>query len=204
MPDESRDISLFEAIDTQRALRYIKPDPVPDEMLDRILRSAVRAPSGGNSQPWEFVVVRDPDVKKQIAGYYKRAWDETYGQTQEPGRLGTRSFRSAAHFAEHLAEAPLWIIVCLRHDGSPGTMMRGASIYPAVQNMLLTARALGLASVLTTLHARYEREVAAILGLPEDVQTAALLPFGFPEEGHGYGGRSRRIPLEEFLHFDRW
>ncbi|MDA1258926.1 MAG: nitroreductase family protein [Chloroflexi bacterium] len=200
MPDE---IGLFEAIDTQRALRYIKPDPVPPEMLDRILSAATRAPSGGNNQPWEFVIVQDQDVKTKIARFYRQAWDDSYGQSRDPGPLGARSYSSAEHLAHHIAEAPLWIFVCVRHDGSPPTMWRGASVYPAVQNMLLAARGLGLASVLTTFHTRFEKEVAEILGLPENVQTAALLPFGFPEDGRGYGP-TRRAPVDEFLHFDRW
>lgn len=200
MPNE---IGLFEAIDTQRALRYIKPDPIPSEMLDRILLAASKAPSGGNNQPWEFVIIQDQDVKDQIAVYYKRAWDESYGLSKDPGRLGARSYSSAEHLASHIAEAPLWIIICVRHNGSPETMGRGASVFPAVQNMLLAARALGLASVLTTFHTRFEAEVRRILDLPENVQTVALLPFGFPEEGHGYGP-TRRAPVDEVMHFDRW
>ena len=104
MPNE---IGLFEAIDTQRALRYIKPDPIPSEMLDRILMAASRAPSGGNNQPWEFVIIQDQDVKDQIARYYKQAWDDSYGQSRDPGRLGARSYSSAEHLASHIAEAPL-------------------------------------------------------------------------------------------------
>ncbi|MFP6679972.1 MAG: nitroreductase family protein [Dehalococcoidia bacterium] len=198
-----KDIGLFEAIDSQRALRYIKPDPVPAEMLDRILLSASKAPSGGNNQPWEFVIVQDQDVKDRIAVFYKQAWDESYGKSRDPGRLGTLSYNSAEHLAKHIAKAPLWIIICVRHNGTPETMGRGASVFPAVQNMLLAARGLGLASVLTTFHTRFENEVAEILQLPENVQTAALLPFGFPEEGHGYGP-TRRTPVHEVMHFDRW
>ncbi len=200
MPNE---IGLFEAIDTQRALRYIKPDPIPSEMLDRILLAASKAPSGGNNQPWEFVIIQDQDVNDQIAVYYKRAWDESYGLSKDPGRLGARSYSSAEHLASHIAEAPLWIIICVRHNGSPETMGRGASVFPAVQNMLLAARALGLASVLTTFHTRFEAEVRGILDLPGNVQTVALLPFGFPEKGHGYGP-TRRAPVDEVMHFDRW
>ena len=200
MPNE---IGLFEAIDTQRALRYIKPDPIPPEMLDRILLAASKAPSGGNTQPWEFVIIQDQDVKDQIAVYYKRAWDESYGLSTDPGALGARSYSSAEHLSSHIAEAPLWIIICVRHNGSPETMGRGASVFPAVQNMLLAARGLGLASVLTTFHTRFEAEVREILDLPENVQSVALLPFGFPEEGHGYGP-TRRAPVDAVMHFDRW
>ncbi|MFW6174157.1 MAG: nitroreductase family protein [Chloroflexota bacterium] len=196
------DIGLFEAIDTQRALRYIKADPVPEEMVQRILEAAIKAPSGGNRQPWAFIVVRDRGVKEAIGAYYKKAWDETYGSAPDPGALGGRSYRSAAHLAEHIADAPVWIIACLRHDGTPGNMLRGGSIYPAVQNMLLAARGLGLASALTSLHTRYEGEVSEILGLPDNVSTAALLPIGYPD-GVKYGP-PRRAPLEEVVHYDSW
>jgi nitroreductase len=202
-PEIPGQISLFEAIDTQRALRYIKPDPIPSEMLDRILLAASKAPSGGNNQPWEFVIIQDQGVKDQIAKFYKQAWDDSYGKSKDPGPLGARSYSSAEHLASHIAEAPLWIIICVRHNGAPETMGRGSSVFPAVQNMLLAARGLGLASVLTTFHTRFEKEVAEILDLPENVQTAALLPFGFPEEGKGYGP-TRRAPVDAVMHFDRW
>lgn len=200
----NQDIGLFEAIDTQRALRHMKPDPVPDALLRRVLESAIKAPSGANRQPWEFVVIRDPALKRQIARWYKRAWDDVYG-TGGPssGSLAGPVQRSAAHLAEHMDEAPILILACVRTDGSPGSTGRGASIYPAVQNMLLAARGLGLASALTTLHKRYESEVKAILGIPEEVETAALLPLGFPSENVRYGPPRRR-PLSEALHFDGW
>lgn len=197
------EIGLFEAIDSQRALRYIKPDPLPEELLHRVLEAAVKAPSGGNRQPWEFVVVRDAEPKRGIANYYLRAWEAVYGSSRGRSGLSNRVYKSADHLARHMADAPVLILACIRTDGSPGDTARGASIYPAVQNMLLAARGLGLASALTTLHKRYESEIKSLLGIPGDVETAALLPLGYPEDGVRYGP-TRRLPVEEALHFDRW
>lgn len=199
----SDEIGLFEAIDSQRALRYMKPDPVPEELVRQVLEAAIKAPSGGNRQPWDFIVITDPELKAEIARYYKRSWDEAYGQASGQRTLADRVYRSAAHLAENLAGVPVILLACIRTDGSPGATVRGASIYPAVQNMLLAARGLGLASVLTTLHKRYEAEIKDLLGIPDEVETAALLPLGYPCDGVRYGP-SKRQPLDEVLHFDRW
>ena len=197
------DIGLFEAIDSQRALRYIKPDPLPDELIRRVLESAIKAPSGGNSQPWEFLVIRDPQIRAEIAGYYRRSWEAAYGGSAGQGRLSSRVYRSAAHLAEHMADVPVLLLACIGTDGSPGSTTRGSSIYPAVQNILLAARGLGLASALTTLHKRYEADIKGLLNIPDDVETAALLPLGYPQDGVRYGPPTRR-PLDEVVHYDRW
>ena len=193
-------IGLFEAIDSQRTLRYIKPDPVPPEYIQRILEAAVKAPSGGNSQPWEFVVVQDTGLKLALAGLYRRAWaDAEEGQPPPPD---TRSHRSARHLMEHMEDAPVLIVVCLRvGDQEPG-LYEGSSIYPAIQNMLLAARGLGLASVLTNGWAKYEPELRAVLGIPREYRAAAMLPIGFPD-GVRYGP-PRRDPVESHLHRDGW
>lgn len=193
-------IGLFEAIDSQRTLRYIKPDPVPPENIQRILEAAVKAPSGGNSQPWEFVVVQDAGLKSALAGLYRRAWaDAEEGQPPPPD---TRSHRSARHLMEHMEDAPVLIVVCLRvGDQEPG-LYEGSSIYPAIQNMLLAARGLGLASVLTNGWAKYEPELRAVLGIPPEYRAAAMLPIGFPD-GVRYGP-PRRDPVESHLHHDGW
>ena len=108
-------------------------------------------------------------------------------------RLSQQVHSSASYLAEHMAEAPVLVLACIRHDGSPSSLGRGASIYPAVQNLMLAARALGLGTALTTLHKRYEREVKEVLGIPDNVETAALIPLGYPAEPEHFGG-SRRKP----------
>ncbi len=193
-------IGLFEAIDTQRALRYVKPDPVPDRYVRRIIEAGIKAPSGGNSQPWEFIVIRDPEAKQKLASFYRRAWaDAEQGQPTQPD---TVNHRSARHLMEHFASAPVMILVCLYTGGENPAFYDGSSIYPSVQNMLLAARGLGLASVLTNGWSKYEPEIRAALGIPEQYRAAALLPIGYPD-GVRYGP-PRRDPLESHLHTDRW
>ena len=200
----SEEIGLFEALYTQRALRYLSDREVPDALVHKLIESATKAPSGADSQPWRFIVIRDPEAKAQIGDYYRNSWAEAYGFGPEtPSGIGTRVYRSASHLAEHMADAPVLILVCIEHDGSPGTMGRGSSVFPAVQNLLLAARGLGLGSALTTLHKRFEDEIKDLLGIPDNVETAALLPIGYPSEGTRYGP-NRRLPVEEVTYQDRW
>ena len=204
MADE---IGLFEAMYTQRALRYIKPDPVPDELIKKVLEAGVRAPNGGNQQRWGFVVIKDPEIKRKIAERYNVTERPAHAAstTSAQARTMSRNDAAASYLAEHLAEVPVLILACSRRAGSgPSDIGHGASIYPAVQNMLLAARGLGLASVLTTRPRRgFEKEIKEWLGIPEDVDTAALLPLGFPQEGYRYGPTTRR-PVEEVTYDEKW
>ena len=102
-----------------------------------------------------------------------------------------------------MGEAPVLILACVCHDGSPGTLSRGSSVYPAVQNLMVAARGLGLGTVITTIHLRYEDEIKALLGIPENGDTVALIPLGYPEDGAGFGP-TRRTPVEDVSYLDRW
>ena len=194
---------LFEAIQTQRAIRRFKAAPVPMELVRQALESAVRAPSGGNQQPWAFVIVTEPETKRRIAALYRQSWDEVYGPPERAATLSKQVHASASYLAEHMADAPVLVLACVRHDGSPSSLGRGASIYPAVQNFMLAARALGLGTALTTLHKRYEREVKEVLGIPDNVETAALIPLGYPAQPEHFGG-SRRVPASEVTYQEQW
>lgn len=207
----SEEIGLFEAIYTQKAMRRLRPGPVPDELVRKTIDAAIRAPSGGNRQPWNFVVIRDPETKSAIADYYKRSWDASYG-AMPPDALermdeqARRNYRSARYLAEHLAEVPVLILVCLRNAPPPGTpdVVRAShygSIFPAVQNLMLAARGLGLGTALTTLHRAYEREIKELLGIPENVETVALIPMGWPR---GRFGPAARLPVEKVTYYERW
>jgi nitroreductase len=198
---------LFEIMTTTRSMRRLKTDPVPDELVRKILEAGVAAPSGGNMQRWRFLVVKDPEIKKKVGGYYKRAWDEVVSpryRSSEPAP-GTsperfkRMLDAAQYLADHIHEAPVWVIPCM--GGGAGTRTSGSSIYPAVQNMLLAARALGLGATLTTLYLNFEKEVDAALGLPDDVHSYALLPIGYPM---GSFGPVRRVPLDKVVYGDQW
>ena len=196
MPDE---IGLFEAIDTQRGLRQFKPDPVPDEMITRLLQAAIKAPSGGVRQGWSFVVIRDEETRRKIGDLYRTGsrFDIRDDMTQQQRRV----YRRAQHLEDHMEDVPVFILACI--EGGSGGPVSGASIFPAVQNILLAARGLGLASVLTTRQSRFEAEIKEMLGIPEDVTTAAILPIGFPAEGVRYGP-TRRRPLEEVAFDGHW
>jgi nitroreductase len=196
-------VDVFEAINTTRAMRRLKTDPVPDELIWKVLEAAIRAPSGGNRQPWAFIVVRDPDKKARIAGWYLDAWNKSYAMmkhavTADPA--GARTYASADHLANHLAEMPVLIIAAVQ-SGDVGTSPSGSYIYPAVQNLMLAARALGLGTTLTTLHRAHEAEVKALLGLPDNIETMALIPLGWPEGKFGMGPRK---PVEEVTYWETW
>jgi len=201
MPEE---IGLFEAIYSQRAIREFNTDPVPDELIHKLIEAATKAPSGSNRQGWKFLVIRDVELKRRIGEFYNRARESRYGGDAAPvSNIPPRRRAASNYMAEHLHEVPVLILACIEHDGGPSTMSRGGSIYPAVQNILLAARGSGLGSVITSLHKRYEDEVKALLDIPENVETAALLPIGFPVRRSPYGPTTR-APVEEVTFYDKW
>jgi nitroreductase len=229
--DEARqllpEIGLFEAIYSARAIRRFRPDPVPEELIRKILDSAIRAPSGGNAQSWEFVVVRDPDTRRQLGAIYRKASDiaeAVYAARGRPPHLTEQQYArfmaSGKYLWDHMGESPVLLLPCSRRPVLPplqalpsdiqarwkdevayAERIRGASIYPAVQNIILACRALGLGTVITTNHIRCEDEVKALLGIPDDVSTWALMPIGWPLDK--FGPLTRR-PLGEVAHADRW
>lgn len=200
---------LFEIMRTTRAMRRLRPDSVPDALIRKILEAGVCAANGGNTQRWRFLVVKDPKIKQAVQVYYKRAFDEVIGprylaSAPPPGVTPERYRRQHAaveYLTDHFHEAPVWIVACLDEGEAAPTRWSGASIYPAVQNMLLAARALGLGATLTTRHLFYEKEAEAALGLPPGVHSYAILPIGYPMGRFGPVGRG---PLDEVVYLDRW
>jgi nitroreductase len=200
---------LFHIMRTTRAMRRLKPDPVPDELVQKILQAGQWAANGGANQRWRFLVIKDPGIKEQVQKWYQKAFDEMVGPRyrnsapppgSSPGRY-RRQHDAVEYLTEHYHEAPVWIVVCQEHGETPPTRSSGASVYPAVQNMLLAARALGLGATLTTRHLRFEQEVEAILGLPTGVHSYAILPIGYPM---GNFGPVRRGALNDFVYLDKW
>ena len=173
----------------QRAIRTLTDEEVPDALVHQILTAAIHGPSGSNTQPWHFLVVRDRTVKQAISAVYEEA--RAAGPTPSTG--GAR---------QPLAAAPVLIVACVNTSvsGRAG-FQTGASIYPSVQNILLAARALGLGSCLTTLHRRRKARIHAILGIPDHIETAAIIPLGWPDRDYG---PNRRPPLAQFVRYDRW
>ena len=200
---------VFEIMRTTRAMRRLKPDPVPDEMVRQILEAGVCAANGGNFQRWRFRVIKDAAVKKAVQVLYKRAFDEVvgprYASSAPPPGISkekyARQHHAVEYLTEHYHEAPVWIVACLDEGSMPPGRGSGASIYPAVQNMLLAARALGLGSTLTTRHLLFEKEAEAALGLPEGVHSYAILPIGYPMGKFGPVGRGE---LSEVVFSERW
>ena len=225
MTTPPRDIGLFEAMYTARSLRHFKPDPVPEELITR--DAAIRASSGGNTQHWFFIVVRDAGVKRQLAALYRKASDyasAAYASRPKPGHLSDQQYRqflaNSGYLWDHLAESPVILVPCLlkrqpperaslpeavqaRYDAHLANTLRisGSSIYPAVQNIILACRALGLGTVITTNHILYEDEVKTVLGIPDNVATFALMPIGYPTRKHG---PLTRKPVAEVTFADRW
>ncbi len=209
MTDSAAEPGLFEILHTTRAMRRLKPDPVPDALVRRILEAGLAAANGGNFQRWRFLVVKDPAIKQAVQRLYKRAFDEVVGpryasSAPPPGSDAARYHRqhmAVEYLTEHFHEAPVWIVACIDHGKEKPSRAAGASIYPAVQNMLLAARALGLGSTLTTRHLLFEAEAEAALGLPPGVHSYAILPIGWPMGRFGPVGRGK---LEDFVYLDRW
>ncbi|MGH7931908.1 MAG: nitroreductase family protein [Candidatus Binataceae bacterium] len=208
MADE---IGLFETIHTMRAIRRLKPDAVPDELIRKIIDAGIRAPSGGDIQHWRFIVVKDTEIKRQIQLRYRRALDQLLPRYRKapppPGKTEAQKSRMLAaveYLTDHLHEAPVLIVCCLVGDFARSAgleKMSGASIYPSVQNMLLAARALGLGATLTTRHLLYEKEVNEVLGLPANAESFAVIPIGYPI---GRFGPVSREPIDKVTFADRW
>lgn len=199
-------MDFFEVAHTQRAMRRLKMDPVSDEDLWKILHTATMAPSGGNQQPWNFIVVRDGEKKRKIGVWYLDAWTKAYGPARETMQADPQMkkvFNSADYLANHIAEAPVLIFATIRRDmpTSGPSLLLGASIYPAVQNLMLAARAIGLGTALTTLHRLHEAEVKDLLGIPDGIETMAMIPVGWPK---GKFGTPARLPAEKVVYWDEW
>jgi nitroreductase len=192
---------LGEAIYSLRAIRRFRPDPLPEEDLRTILHAAIQAPNGGNAQPWRFIVVRDAAMRAQFAPLYREAW---WAKRKDQGMHGPadipahdRVAQSAMRLADEIGQAPVIVLVCATAKG-PGAM---GSVIPAVQNLLLAARALGVGGTITTLHPVVEERVHALFGIPSSAQIVYCLPLGYPR---GRFGPVTRKPLAEVCAFDRW
>ena len=196
-----QEMGLFEAMFSQRQITRYKSDPVPKKAIEKIIEAATRAPSGGNTQPWEFVVITDKDLTNRIGQIYKDLWLGARGPEPAPGE--SRVYLAARYVANHMPEVPAMILVCAKH--TPGEPIeRGkysSSIWLAVQNLFLAARALGLGTRLTTTHIRREDEIKEMLGIPEHVETMALIPLGYPR---GKFGSTSRTAAGDVTSYNRW
>jgi nitroreductase len=198
------DVPLLEGMRTARAIRRLRPDPVPRALVRKVCEAGTFAPSGGNRQPWTFVAVTEPERRAYVAERYRRVFhdyiapararldDPTYTDAQK------RNVRAAVHLADHLHEAPVLLFVAgWTRRGEPQTQ----ALFPAIQNVLLACRAVGLGASLTTLHLAFAKEIDPWLGLPPERPSCAMLPIGWPVGRHG---RPPRRSVDGCLFWERF
>ena len=211
-------VDLYEGIMTTRAMRRYTDEPVTDDEVLTCLRAAMQGPSGGNIQPWQFVVVTDADKKAAIGEIYRRAYYRyeaamlptvpPFKSEDEQGSWD-RGIAASRHLADHLGEAPVLVLVAMPAISMTLTDDEGdldvgtpyASVYPAVQNLLLAARSLGIGGALTTVYRIYQDEVRSVLGVPDRYELVALVPLGRPV---GRFGVARRRPVEAVTRWNAW
>ncbi|MEN8159190.1 MAG: nitroreductase family protein [Myxococcota bacterium] len=197
-------MDALEALGTARAMRYLKPDPLPDAVLEKLVWGATRASSPGNSQGWEFVVVRDRATKERLGAAVRGRMGAGIGAMPRENAMQRRMLDGAAHLLDHFAEVPAWIVICGRKvypPQAPSEAMVWSTVYPAGQNLIVTARALGLGAVFTTFHLAAEAEFREVLQIPDDALLGVCVAVGHPARSHG--PVSRR-PVSDVLHWDRW
>jgi nitroreductase len=199
------DMTVLEGISSLRSVRKFKPDPISEDKLRLLLESASKAASGSNTQPWEFVVVRDPKTKVRLKEPMLRTWLERLSGGSGMSQRMRDVYDEATEMLRNTEKVPVIIYCCLDLDRvGKSEEVRYASIYPAVQNLMLAAHALGLATCLTahgSTPARGEPEVKKILGVPDHVKVACLVYLGYPAVRLG---RPKRKPVEKFTHYDHW
>jgi len=212
------EIGTYEAMRTLRAVRRLRPDPIPEDVLHRVLEAATWAPTGGNRQPWRVIVVKEHGRKQRLGTLYADRWTAfakmyraRLADLPEATREKTvRMLGAGDYLGEHFAEAPVILVFCFNPKEMAITdaklervsVVGGASVYTAVENLLLACRAEGLGCVLTTLLCECEPQVREILAIPQPWGTAAAIPIGYPIH-RGHGPISRR-PVEELAFIDTW
>jgi len=206
-------MDLTEAMRTMNACRYYRSEPVPDALVLEALDAARWAPSGSNKQPVSFVVVKDAGKRRALHDLYQPIWDgvmQKYASGEIAQAFKPGFLQHVDHFAKHLAEVPVMIVVCVAFklitavdaNLARQTVSGGASIYPAVQNLMLAARNAGLGTALTTLLCVAEPEVKKVLDIPGDIGTAAMITLGWPAKP--FPRELHRKPLADLVYLDRY
>lgn len=202
--------NLWDALNTQRAIRYFKSDPVPQELIWKVIEAGTRAPSGSNRQPWGFVVVQDAANRRRIAEKLRTQFASNPGmqayiqQGKESADKTARLMMNGVEsIIDRLDAAPVFIFPCLHGVESPARegLLAGSSIYQAVQNILLAARGLGLGTLMSTFHAGMAKELVEWLALPPETIPVALIPMGYPAANFG---PVKRKPVESVTHWETW
>ena len=198
-------MDIFEVMDTCRAIRYLKPDPVPTELLTKLVWAATRAPSPGNSQGWDIVIVTEPEPKAAIGAAIEAALAPRLdGNTDTGERSSTLMMQGALNLARTVGAAPVLVFVCggvVYPPARPDERFTWSAIYPAAQNLILAARALGLGSTFTTFHHVAEPTIRDVLGVPDEIRIGCMIPIGWPDRPFGPVNRNA---VESFIHRERW
>ena len=206
--------AFFDLVGRVRAMRRLKPDPIPEDVIWKVLNAGVQAPSGQNTQPWKFVLVRDAEPKRWFAEHYAAAFESRFGMIADPRKRGdvrtSGQLGALYHQIDHLHEAPVILLVCGKRDWPfkvPEEERVGlappnyGAVYPCVQNILLACRALGLGAALTTMHQVFEDELHEYFQIPQTYGVVVAMPIGYPL---GKFGPVTRIPAEQKTFIDRW
>ncbi len=202
---------LYENMSTLRAVRRLRPDPIPDDVLERVLQAGCWAPTGGNQQPWRVIVVQDAEKKQALSDIYKPEWDKYLqgflkrieGAPPDELEKWQKIGRAGDYLAEHLAASPVILMFVADPRRMAITdakldrisMVGGGSVYPAVQNVMLACVEEGLGCTLTTLHCLKEADVKAVLDIPDEWATVGMVPIGYPV-GKGHGPITRLPPAK--------
>lgn len=209
----SDELDVFHIMKTTRPMRRLKPDPVPQDVIEEILDAASCAPNSLNTQPYRFLVVRDPESKAFFGKHYDAAMQTRFApMVPEPNdkSRNARNLRTALALGKRLKDVPVLLFICGERDwpgAVPAAERKGlappsyASVFPCVQNILLGCRAKGLGASLTTMHQMFEAELCEQLGIPDSYGIVAVLPIGYPE---GNFGPLTRRPSAELTFLDRW
>lgn len=203
---------FFDLVSSMRAMRRLKPDPVPLDLIQKVLQAGVQAPSGQNLQPWKFILLTEAENKTWFAQHYAHAMESRFGLARDAEKRPPhgRQLKALYHQIDHLHEAPYLLLVCGERDWPfkvPPEERVGlappnyGAIYPCVQNILLACRAVGLGAALTTMHQVFEDELHAYLNIPQDYGVVVTIPIGWPM---GRFGPVTREPATEATFFNVW
>ena len=211
VPFAGASVDLLEGLATTRAIRRYRDEPIPEAVLRDILFAATRGPSGSNRQPFRFVVLTDSSKAQKAKALIARAAQKLWGAKRATDQYDkgsgadaaspkARMARTMQSYVDAFSTVPALILPCLVRYRAPNPM-EGASVYPAVQNLLLAARGLGYGGVITGFHGTVDAELKRLVGIPEEVFIACTITLGKPQGGHG---PVRRRPMSELVYGDTW
>ena len=197
-------MDIFETMETCRAMRRLKPDPVSQEILEKLVWSATRAPNAGNAQLWDFVIVTEEKGRQFLGDLLRTKLGTGLSKPKDTKTPGARQATAFWQLVTAFEQIPAIIFPCIRNGyppTDPNPLFMSSSIYPATQNLLLAARALGLGTVMTTFHIIDQQAIKEYFGIPSEVFIGATIPIGYPEDSFG---PVKRKPTDEVIHWEHW